>query len=126
MNDRLYRSRSDRMLAGVAGGLAEHFDLDPSLVRVLWAILIDRLGRHLPAHLHRDGDRRARRAPRRAEWRLVARRIGRLVDQLAERQRCGPEHVRARRWAGQWAGSGSRAARRFRRNRRFAAQRHAT
>ena len=34
MNDRLYRSRSDRMLAGVAGGVAERFDLDPSLVRV--------------------------------------------------------------------------------------------
>ncbi|MGH2465443.1 MAG: PspC domain-containing protein [Candidatus Limnocylindrales bacterium] len=40
MNDPLYRSRSDRMLAGVAGGVAEHFDLDPSLVRVLWAILV--------------------------------------------------------------------------------------
>ena len=39
MNDRLYRSRSDRMLAGVAGGLAEHFDLDPSIVRVGWVIL---------------------------------------------------------------------------------------
>lgn len=40
MNDRLFRSRSDRMLAGVAGGLAERFDLDPSLVRVGWAILV--------------------------------------------------------------------------------------
>ncbi len=39
MNDRLYRSRDDRMLAGVAGGLAERFDLDPSLIRVLWVIL---------------------------------------------------------------------------------------
>jgi phage shock protein C len=39
MNDRLYRSRSDRMLAGVAGGLSEHFDLDPSIVRVGWALL---------------------------------------------------------------------------------------
>ena len=39
MNDRLYRSGSDRMLAGVAGGLADHFDLDPSLVRVGWVIL---------------------------------------------------------------------------------------
>ena len=39
MNDRLYRSSSDRMLAGVAGGLADHFDLDPSLVRVGWVIL---------------------------------------------------------------------------------------
>jgi phage shock protein C len=40
VNDHLYRSRSDRMLAGVAGGVAEHFELDPSLVRVGWAILV--------------------------------------------------------------------------------------
>jgi phage shock protein C len=40
VNERLYRSRSDRMLAGVAGGVADRFDLDPSLVRVLWAILV--------------------------------------------------------------------------------------
>ena len=40
MNDRLYRSRDDRVLAGVAGGLAERLDLDPSLVRIIWAILI--------------------------------------------------------------------------------------
>lgn len=40
MNDRLYRSRDDRMLAGVAGGLAELWDADPSLVRIVWALLI--------------------------------------------------------------------------------------
>ncbi len=40
MNDRLYRSRDDRVLAGVAGGLAERLDLDPSLVRIIWAILV--------------------------------------------------------------------------------------
>jgi phage shock protein C len=39
MNDRLYRSRDDRMLAGVAGGLAEYWDADPSLVRIIWALL---------------------------------------------------------------------------------------
>jgi phage shock protein PspC (stress-responsive transcriptional regulator) len=39
MADRLYRSRSDRMLAGVAGGLAERFGGDPSVVRVLWVIV---------------------------------------------------------------------------------------
>jgi phage shock protein PspC (stress-responsive transcriptional regulator) len=39
MNDRLYRSRSDRMIAGVAGGLAERFDIDPSFVRVAWVLL---------------------------------------------------------------------------------------
>ena len=40
MNDRLYRSRDDRMLAGVAGGLAEHWDADPSLLRLVWALLV--------------------------------------------------------------------------------------
>ncbi len=39
MNDRLYRSRDERMFAGVAGGLGERFDIDPSLVRVLWVVL---------------------------------------------------------------------------------------
>lgn len=38
--DRLYRSRDDRMLAGVAGGLAGLWGADPSLVRVIWALLI--------------------------------------------------------------------------------------
>ncbi len=40
MNDRLYRSQSDRMLAGVAGGLAEMWDADPSLIRIVWALLV--------------------------------------------------------------------------------------
>jgi phage shock protein C len=38
MSGRLYRSR-DRVLAGVAGGMADYFDVDPSMVRVLWAVL---------------------------------------------------------------------------------------
>jgi phage shock protein C len=40
MGDRLYRSRHDRMLAGVAGGLAEMWDADPALVRIIWALLV--------------------------------------------------------------------------------------
>ncbi len=40
MGDRLYRSRHDRMLAGVAGGLADMWGADPSLVRVIWALLV--------------------------------------------------------------------------------------
>ena len=39
MNRRLYRSRRDSVLGGVAGGVAEYLDLDPSIVRVIWAIL---------------------------------------------------------------------------------------
>jgi phage shock protein C len=41
MNRRsLYRCRHDRKLAGVASGLAEFFDLDVSLVRILWILSI--------------------------------------------------------------------------------------
>jgi phage shock protein C len=40
VNRRLYRCRHDRRLAGVAGGLAEFFDLDPTLVRLLWFLSI--------------------------------------------------------------------------------------
>lgn len=36
---KLYRSRSQRMLAGVCGGLAEYFSLDATLIRVLFLIL---------------------------------------------------------------------------------------
>ena len=39
MNRRLYRSRRDSMLGGVAGGVADYFDMDPSIVRVAWAVL---------------------------------------------------------------------------------------
>jgi phage shock protein C len=37
---RLYRCRGDRKLAGVAAGMAEYLDLDPTLVRVLWLVSI--------------------------------------------------------------------------------------
>jgi phage shock protein C len=40
MNRRLYRCRHDRRIAGVAGGLAEYFELDPTLVRVVWFVSI--------------------------------------------------------------------------------------
>jgi len=34
----LSRSRDDRMLAGVCGGLGEYFNIDPTLVRLIWVI----------------------------------------------------------------------------------------
>jgi len=37
--DRLYRSRNDRPIGGVAGGVAAWLGLDPSLVRVAWVVL---------------------------------------------------------------------------------------
>jgi len=35
MSKRLYRSTTQKMLAGVCGGLAEYFDIDVSIVRLL-------------------------------------------------------------------------------------------
>jgi phage shock protein C len=36
MSKRLYRSTSQKMLGGVCGGLAEYFDMDPSLIRLIF------------------------------------------------------------------------------------------
>ena len=38
MQKKLYRSRSKRMVAGVCAGVAEYFGIDPTVVRVIWAI----------------------------------------------------------------------------------------
>lgn len=37
---RLYRSRTDRKIAGIAGGMATYFGIDPVLIRVIWVILL--------------------------------------------------------------------------------------
>jgi len=36
---KLYRSRSNRMLAGVCGGIAEYFAMDPTMVRIALVLL---------------------------------------------------------------------------------------
>ena len=36
---RLYRSETESVLGGVAGGVAEYLDVDPAIVRVVWALL---------------------------------------------------------------------------------------
>ncbi len=38
MQKKLYRSKSNRMLVGVCGGVAEYFNIDPTVVRVIWAV----------------------------------------------------------------------------------------
>ena len=35
---KLYRSRSDRKLAGICGGLGDYLNCDPTLIRVAWVI----------------------------------------------------------------------------------------
>ena len=36
---RLYRSRKNQVIGGVAAGVAEYFDIDPTIVRIAWALL---------------------------------------------------------------------------------------
>jgi phage shock protein C len=38
LKNRLHRSQDERMLAGVAGGLGEYLDVDPTLVRLGWVL----------------------------------------------------------------------------------------
>lgn len=51
MNRKLYRSRKDKMLGGVAGGLAEYFDIDPTLVRIAFVIILFLGGSGILAYL---------------------------------------------------------------------------
>ncbi len=39
-SDKLYRSRTERMIGGVCGGVAEYFNVDITLVRIIWAVSI--------------------------------------------------------------------------------------
>ena len=36
---RVYRSRKDRILGGICGGMGDYFNIDPVLVRVAWLVL---------------------------------------------------------------------------------------
>ena len=44
MNKRLYKSNENKMLCGVCGGIAEYFDVDPTLVRLGWVVLCAMVG----------------------------------------------------------------------------------
>jgi phage shock protein C len=36
---RLYRSNKNKMIGGVCGGIADYVDVDPTIVRLLWALM---------------------------------------------------------------------------------------
>lgn len=39
MSKQLYRSRNNKVIAGVCGGVAEYFEVDPTIVRIAWLLL---------------------------------------------------------------------------------------
>ena len=48
---RLVRSTNDKKIAGVAAGLADYFDLDPTIIRLVWLLAILFAGTGLIAYL---------------------------------------------------------------------------
>jgi phage shock protein C len=40
MTKKLFRSKENRKLAGICGGIAEYFDVDPVIIRLAWVIFV--------------------------------------------------------------------------------------
>lgn len=36
---RLFKSNSNRVLCGVCGGIGEYFNIDPTIIRLIWVLL---------------------------------------------------------------------------------------
>ena len=51
MEKRIYRSKKEKMIAGVCGGLAEYFNIDPTLVRLGWIIFALTFGTGILAYI---------------------------------------------------------------------------
>ena len=51
MEKKLYRSRTDKKLCGVCGGVAKYFNMDPTIVRVLTVLLTLFVGGGLLAYI---------------------------------------------------------------------------
>jgi len=48
---RLYRSRENRIIGGVCGGLGDYFKLDPTIIRLIWLLFVFVGGGGLIAYL---------------------------------------------------------------------------
>lgn len=48
---KLYKAEEGKKLCGVCGGIAEYFELDPTLIRLLWVLLSVFVGTGILAYL---------------------------------------------------------------------------
>ena len=51
MEKKLYRVQNGKKLAGVCGGIAEYFGIDPTIIRLIWALLVLCAGTGLLAYI---------------------------------------------------------------------------
>lgn len=49
--NKLYRSKSNRIIAGVCGGIGEYLGIDPTLIRLLWILFSLSIGAGLLAYI---------------------------------------------------------------------------
>lgn len=51
MKKRLYKSSTDKKVCGVCGGIANYFDVDPTVIRLIWVIFTLAGGSRLIAYI---------------------------------------------------------------------------
>lgn len=51
MAKKLYRSVEDKKIAGVCGGLGDYFDIDPTIIRLIWLAMIFAVGTGVLAYI---------------------------------------------------------------------------
>ncbi len=51
MEKKLYRSQTNKKIAGVCGGLANYLNIDPTIVRLIWALVVLCAGAGLLAYI---------------------------------------------------------------------------
>ena len=54
MKKRLYKSSTDKKVCGVCGGIANYFDVDPTVIRLIWVIFTLAGGSGLIAYIIAD------------------------------------------------------------------------
>ncbi len=51
MAKKLYRSVEEKKIAGVCGGLGEYFDIDPTIIRLIWLAMLFAVGSGVLAYI---------------------------------------------------------------------------
>ena len=51
MSKKLFRSRDNKMIAGVCAGIADYFELDPTIIRIAWVIAVFGAGAGVLAYI---------------------------------------------------------------------------
>lgn len=51
MDKKLYLSSYNKKICGVCGGLGEYFDIDPTIIRLIWIVLVFAFGTGILAYI---------------------------------------------------------------------------